>query len=101
GDRQVPLLGSAGDRAPARRPIPGGPMKPWLLLVEDDDEAREALAGFLRRRGHVVETAEHGAAALERLQRSDRPPALILLDLMMPVMNGWELRATLLADPTL
>jgi CheY-like chemotaxis protein len=74
---------------------------PWLLLVEDDDDAREGLAALLRRRGYVVRTAENGAEALDRLNRGGPLPSLILLDLMMPVMNGWEFRQAQLGDPRL
>lgn len=71
-----------------------------ILLVEDDDDMREDLAFLLENRGYRVVTAENGQAALAVLASNERP-CLILLDLMMPVMNGWELRAELMANPEL
>jgi CheY-like chemotaxis protein len=71
-----------------------------ILIVEDDDDIREDLAALLRLRGYEVSTSANGREALERLQRGPLP-SVILLDLMMPVMNGWELRAHQLADPSL
>lgn len=75
-------------------------MKDVVLLIEDDADMREGMASLLEHRGHRVVTAEHGRAALEALADKGRP-CLIILDLMMPVMNGWELRAELMADPDL
>lgn len=73
-----------------------------VLIVEDDQDIRDSIADVLRDEGHAAETAAHGLAALDRLKRDDsEPPSLILLDLMMPVMNGWELRAELLKDARL
>jgi len=60
-----------------------------ILLVEDDRDSREALAFILEEAGHTVASAGNGREALELLDE-DEPPDLILLDLMMPVMNGWE-----------
>lgn len=71
-----------------------------LLLVEDDDDLRENLAFLLSRRGHSVETASNGREALARIDPDD-PPCLIIADLMMPVMDGWELREQLATDPKL
>lgn len=71
-----------------------------ILLVEDNDDVREMMAVALELGGHTVLPASNGRAALELLRRSPRP-SLILLDLMMPVMNGWELRNALKADPRL
>lgn len=68
-----------------------------ILVVEDDADIREDLADLLRDRGYRVATAGNGAEALEYL-RSRCRPCMILLDLMMPVMNGWEFRRRLLAD---
>lgn len=60
-----------------------------ILIVEDDESIRETLRLFLELESYSVLTAENGKAALDRL--SDfRQPGVILLDLMMPVMNGWE-----------
>jgi CheY-like chemotaxis protein len=70
-----------------------------VLIVEDDDEIREILAEMLTDRGYRVLTAANGQEALAQL-RDAGPPCIILLDLMMPVMDGWQLRAELLADPT-
>lgn len=75
-----------------------------LLIVEDDADIRQNLAEILRDEGHEVETACNGAEALEHLQKKlehGRLPCLILLDLMMPVMNGWDFRAKQLSHPTL
>jgi CheY-like chemotaxis protein len=74
--------------------------KPSVLVVEDDIDVREALVFFLEAEGYDVVEAGHGAEALERL-KEDPGIGLILLDLMMPVMNGWEFRAAQIKDPNL
>jgi CheY-like chemotaxis protein len=71
-----------------------------VLVVEDDLATREALSLFLAGQGYRVTTAEDGLAALEQLRQPPRPD-LILLDLMMPVMDGWQFRREQLADPQL
>lgn len=59
-----------------------------VLVVDDDEDVRESVALVLRDEGYTVETAVNGKDALDKLQRMP-PPGLMLLDLMMPVMNGW------------
>jgi two-component system response regulator CpxR len=59
-----------------------------ILIVDDDAAIRTLLFTILRRRGLPVDTAKHGAEALERLGKCRY--ALMLLDLMMPVMSGWQ-----------
>jgi len=71
-----------------------------ILVVEDDSDVRDALIELLEYRGHLVVGAANGREALDRL-RSNTRPALILLDLMMPVMDGWQFRAEQLRDPSL
>ena len=71
-----------------------------ILLVEDDFDMRDALIPILEYEGHRVVGAANGREALERL-RTGPKPSLILLDLMMPVMNGAEFRAEQLRDPAL
>lgn len=73
----------------------------YILLVEDDVDLRDSLVDVLEARGFHVRTASNGRAALEALQRDDELPSVILLDLMMPVMNGWEFRYEQLSDPRL
>jgi CheY-like chemotaxis protein len=63
-----------------------------LLLVEDDFMLRSSLAETLCREGYRVECAANGLDALRRLERPPKP-ALILLDLMLPYMDGLEFRA--------
>jgi CheY-like chemotaxis protein len=70
----------------------------YILIVEDDVDIREALTQILEEEGYAVREAGNGREALE-LMRSGPVPALILLDLMMPVMNGWQFRAEQLKDP--
>ena len=59
-----------------------------ILVVEDDPDIRESVVGILEAEGYAVRGAEHGAMALQCL-RANSPPCLIVLDLMMPVMDGW------------
>lgn len=71
-----------------------------VLVVEDNDDVREMMAVTLELEGHHVATAVNGRDALEKLHTGERP-CVILLDLMMPVMNGWEFRRALELDPVL
>jgi CheY-like chemotaxis protein len=66
-----------------------------ILLVEDDRELCEELADALRTQGFEVFPTANGREALARLANGTAPPSVILTDLLMPVMNGWELRAAL------
>lgn len=63
-----------------------------ILVVEDNLEIREVLEAVLRSEGHQVLTAANGADALALLHGARRLPCLILLDLMMPVMDGYQFR---------
>jgi CheY-like chemotaxis protein len=68
--------------------------------VEDDAEMRESLGEILQDEGYQVAEAANGLEALNHLRRSTLP-CIILLDLMMPVMNGWEFREQQRQDPQL
>ncbi len=69
-----------------------------VLIVEDDADLREMMAQLLTLEGFRAETVANGRDALEYLRRGDRPE-IILLDLMMTVMDGWEFRRRQRADP--
>lgn len=69
-----------------------------LLVVDDDDAIRALLFTIFRRRGYKVDTARNGVEALERLGSCRY--ALIVLDLMMPLMSGYELLDRLSAIPS-
>jgi signal transduction histidine kinase len=71
-----------------------------LLLVEDDGELRSSLAELLRSDGYDVVGAANGSEALEYLKRAPAPD-LILLDLMMPVKDGWQFRIEQKRDPNI
>ena len=70
-----------------------------ILLVEDDFILRSALSEMLRDDGYVLESAANGVEALRRVLQPPRP-ALVLLDIMMPHMDGLTFRATQLALPS-
>jgi CheY-like chemotaxis protein len=72
----------------------------YILVVEDDDDLRDTICEVLAGEGIVVQAARNGVEALSLLEKDDVPD-LILLDLMMPVMNGWEFRSRQVADPRL
>jgi signal transduction histidine kinase len=71
-----------------------------ILVVEDDDDLRETVVSLLEGQGFRPVGAENGLRALEYL-RSSPQPALILLDLMMPEMDGWQFRVEQKKDPAL
>lgn len=70
-----------------------------VLVVEDDADIREALIDALMLNGCEATGAANGALALEHLAKTDPLPCLILLDLMMPVMDGEMFREVQLATP--
>jgi CheY-like chemotaxis protein len=69
--------------------MPAAPASRTLLVVEDNDVSREGLAVVLRRAGYRVLPAANGEEAL-RLLTEGPPPDLILLDMLMPVLDGWH-----------
>jgi len=68
-----------------------------VLIVDDDRSVAEGLGEVLESEGYEVQTADNGRAALEQLRGGLRPCA-ILLDLMMPVMDGWDFRHAQMSD---
>jgi DNA-binding response OmpR family regulator len=72
-----------------------------VLIVEDDADLREMMAQILTLEGFDAATATNGREALEYLRHSGDTPQLILLDLMMPVMDGWEFQRERRRDPAL
>ncbi|MBN9159659.1 MAG: response regulator [Myxococcales bacterium] len=101
--RRAPVL-----RAQPRPPRGGGSnvnegissSAPSVLVIDDDPDILEVTRFVLENAGYRVATAANGADALASL-RGKAKPGLILLDLMMPVMNGWEFRAEQTRDPEL
>jgi CheY-like chemotaxis protein len=107
--------------APARSPNPCGIYPHWarpigsrgsrvrhlrmeshrpIVVVDDDTDVREALGEVLAEEGYPTRLFDSGRAALEYL-RTGSHPALILLDLMMPEMSGWQFREEQLRDERL
>lgn len=78
---------------------PSGVVAP-ILVVDDDDAIRDAVASMLREEGYPVVSASNGREALELLERIGTP-RLILLDLMMPVMDGYAMLRALKKDERL
>jgi CheY-like chemotaxis protein len=71
-----------------------------VMIAEDDHDIREAMRLLLESEGHAVVTAGNGEEALLALRSGSRP-CLILLDLMMPKMDGFQFRRDQLRDPAL
>jgi CheY-like chemotaxis protein len=93
-------------RRTATRGLPSdkriGAYRPELILIVDDDEdVREAVRTVLEYAGYRTAEAKDGREALAFVQGTEDKPALLLLDLMMPSMDGWQLRARLRSDSEL
>ncbi len=71
-----------------------------VLIVEDDEDLREMMAQLVTLEGFQARAVANGREALKFLKAND-PPQLILLDMMMPVMDGWEFRREQQRDATL
>jgi CheY-like chemotaxis protein len=76
------------------------PAPEGILLVEDHPDTSAALRHLLTAKGYSVITAEDGQQALDLLEAGARP-RLILIDLMLPHVSGWDLLAYLQRDPDL
>lgn len=72
-----------------------------VLIVEDDRDTREMLGRFLELEGFDVRTAANGKSALDALRGDAGDASVIVLDLMMPVMDGWQFRQHQARDPRL
>lgn len=72
-----------------------------VLVVDDDKNVRDLIRGELAGQGYAAAVAGNGKEALAYLKGAARPPRLILLDLMMPEMTGWEFRRLQQADPAI
>jgi CheY-like chemotaxis protein len=72
-----------------------------ILIVDDDPDIRDALEELLADRGFTVLAASNGAEALKLLRMQSAPPSIILLDVMMPVMDGYGFLEERRKDPEL
>jgi CheY-like chemotaxis protein len=72
-----------------------------VCVIDDDADIREILSDVLNQEGYEVVVAGDGESALNRLRARADGWSLIILDLMMPRMNGWEFRRQQLQDPAL
>src|SRR5712671_4951756 len=79
---------------PQRSPI-------TVMVVDDEKDPRESVCEWLAAKGYSVIAASDGAEALRQLRSDTHRPDVILLDLMMPVMNGWQFREQQGRDPQL
>jgi CheY-like chemotaxis protein len=70
-----------------------------ILIVEDDEQIRRLLSRTLSSKGYTVATARNGEEALADMENDPMPPRVIIVDLMMPVMDGWKFRQNLLLQP--
>jgi CheY-like chemotaxis protein len=72
-----------------------------IVVVDDDDDIREAVREVLQAEGYQTDGAANGREALELLRNASERPSLIFLDLMMPVMDGWEFLKEIEEEPNL
>jgi signal transduction histidine kinase len=92
----------AAPGAPPSPPAPDeGRPRPTVLVVDDDPDARDALGETLEDEGYRVAKATHGGEALAYLRSAPEPVLAVLLDLNMPVMDGWTFLAERNGDPAL
>jgi CheY-like chemotaxis protein len=73
-------------------------VKPIVLVVEDEEDSRETLRELLELEGYQVQTAANGQEALDRLDAIGSEDCVVLLDLFMPVLDGWQVLDQLRRD---
>jgi CheY-like chemotaxis protein len=89
---------SARGVPPSKRPLPKDTAdSPLILVVDDFEDNRELYAGTLEEAGYAVEQATNGQEALEKI--GSVRPAIIIMDLSMPILDGWEATRRIKADP--
>ncbi len=88
-------VSDSGDRRPTigNLQAPGTVLTSPILVVDDDTSIRAAISEILESEGYPVITASDGASALRQIE--DARPVLVLLDMRMPGMNGWDVAAAL------
>lgn len=97
-DEQVPASPQSPLSVPPRARTP---REHVVLVVDDDPLVRETLGDFLSDSGYRVLLATSGTHALKLLSRSPVPPSVILLDLKMPELDGWQFRELQLREPSM
>ena len=75
--------------------------KPTVMVIEDDADIADAILSMLEDHGLGAVLAANGQEALDKLRGAHPRPDVILLDLMMPIMDGWEFRRVQRGDPEL
>lgn len=76
-------------------------MKKPILIIEDDMDIRQSMSDIFEDLGYKVYTAANGQEGLNVLRKTEHPPGLIILDLMMPIMDGEGFRAEQVKDEAL
>lgn len=76
-------------------------MAEHILVIEDDATIRESIVELLTSEAYDVTAVEHGQAGIEHLRKTDKLPDLVLIDLMMPVMDGFAFCIAKAQDPRL
>ena len=107
GPRPALVAEGAGARCPVCHrallaidwPLPDEVAMPQVLIVDDDEALRQMLELLVKTSGYDTVTAANGVEGLEQMRR--QLPCLVLLDIQMPQMDGFEFRRHQLADPTL
>jgi CheY-like chemotaxis protein len=77
------------------------PSQNYILVIEDDQFIRDLMREILEGEGYNVATANNGQDALDQLRKTDHLPFLIMLDLMMPIKDGFTFRKEQQSDPRL
>jgi DNA-binding response OmpR family regulator len=98
-DPELPEQGHAVEPATFAAPSGSSGSAPQILVMEDDPSVRSLLDTLLESEGYTVVTASDGLAGLR--QASAQPPALVLLDVMMPDLDGLQVLHELRGDPAL
>ena len=93
------MSNTAPDAAPGVAGAGRPPTAIEVLIVEDDESIAQLLEFMMRREGYVVQICRDGRAAEQRILEASAPPALVVMDVMLPYTDGFELIALLRRQP--